>query len=65
MRGVEDDLAPGANLMLFLMLSFVVLVLSHVLALLGRITIWQFPVLNSAPLLCVGFLGYALFSRSG
>lgn len=63
--GNEDDAPRAGFLALFMMMSLAALVLSHVLALLGRITIRQFLVLNSAPLLCVGFLVYALFGRSG
>lgn len=64
-HGNEDDAARAGFFALFLMISLAALVLSHVLALLGRITLRQFLVLNSAPILCIGFLGYALFSRTG
>ena len=64
-HGNEDDAARGAFLALFLMLSLAALVASHVLAVLGRITLRQFLVLNSAPMLWVGFLVYALCTRTG
>ena len=64
-HGNEDDAARAGFLMLFLMMSLAVLVASPVLAVLGRITRWQFLVLNSAPMLWVGFLVYALCTRAG